>query len=348
MSATGASEPGTQPQKEVCLLSLDGGGVRGISTLMILKILMESIDPKNPPKPCDCFDMIGGTSTGGLIALMLGRLRMSVNECIDAYEKMAHDVFTKPRNPVISKGRLRGRFDHEALERHVKQLLESRAISADALLDDRLNPNSCKTFVCATFAGSDENIILSSYNNRQRNHQRDQDLLKTTKIWEAARATSAVGRFFGPITIGDETFFDKASGESNPIETMLVEAQDMYRRDKSLPDQHIKCIVSIGTGLYFKSDLGHIDRSLKKIAIDAELYAQNFRHKNSKLFDSRRAFRFNVHSGLENIDLEEVAKWGEIKAATRLYMQEEQVHEQIKDFVKNMQTRECKLLIHFI
>jgi patatin-like phospholipase/acyl hydrolase len=70
------------------ILSLDGGGVRGISTLYILKELMRQIardhDVENPqsptvsPLPCDYFDLICGTSTGGLIALMLGRLRMVV------------------------------------------------------------------------------------------------------------------------------------------------------------------------------------------------------------------------------------------------------------------------------
>lgn len=47
------------------LLALDGGGVRGLSALIILKKLMETVDQRAPPKPCDYFDMIGGTSTGG-------------------------------------------------------------------------------------------------------------------------------------------------------------------------------------------------------------------------------------------------------------------------------------------
>ena len=47
------------------LLSLDGGGVCGLSALMILEQLMEAVNPQFPPKPCDYFDMIGGTSTGG-------------------------------------------------------------------------------------------------------------------------------------------------------------------------------------------------------------------------------------------------------------------------------------------
>ena len=57
------------PGRDLNLLSLDGGGIRGLSSLQILKQLMESVaSSKNLhdiPKPCDYFDLIGGTSTGG-------------------------------------------------------------------------------------------------------------------------------------------------------------------------------------------------------------------------------------------------------------------------------------------
>lgn len=61
------------------ILALDGGGVRGLSSLLILREIMEEIGRRNdtdPPLPCQYFDMIGGTGTGGIIAIMLGRLRM--------------------------------------------------------------------------------------------------------------------------------------------------------------------------------------------------------------------------------------------------------------------------------
>ncbi|KAK1973900.1 hypothetical protein LZ30DRAFT_609526, partial [Colletotrichum cereale] len=49
------------------------------------------------PRPCECFDFIGGTSTGGyrhsIIAIMLGRLRMTVNECIREYREVAQKAF---------------------------------------------------------------------------------------------------------------------------------------------------------------------------------------------------------------------------------------------------------------
>ena len=55
----------------LCLLSLDGGGVRGLSTLYILRSLMQRLNDErreaklNHVKPCEIFDLIGGTSTGG-------------------------------------------------------------------------------------------------------------------------------------------------------------------------------------------------------------------------------------------------------------------------------------------
>jgi patatin-like phospholipase/acyl hydrolase len=42
-------------------------GARGLSALIILEQLMQGVDPDAPPKPCDYFDMIGGTETGGRV-----------------------------------------------------------------------------------------------------------------------------------------------------------------------------------------------------------------------------------------------------------------------------------------
>jgi patatin-like phospholipase/acyl hydrolase len=63
MEAGGNAE--ALPARDLCLLSIDGGGIRGLSSLLILKKLMDHIDPADPPRPCDVFDMIAGTSTGG-------------------------------------------------------------------------------------------------------------------------------------------------------------------------------------------------------------------------------------------------------------------------------------------
>ena len=75
MERATATEQGGEPNPldttGLCLLSLDGGGVRGLSTLYILKIIMDRLNHDRraaalpPVKPCEVFDLIGGTSTGG-------------------------------------------------------------------------------------------------------------------------------------------------------------------------------------------------------------------------------------------------------------------------------------------
>ncbi|KAJ5888781.1 hypothetical protein N7495_008822 [Penicillium taxi] len=84
------------------ILSLDGGGVRGYSMLIILQELMyrtyvecEGKPPRRDqiPKPCDHFDLICGTGTGGLIAIMLGRLRLDLETCKEVYVRMTRKVF---------------------------------------------------------------------------------------------------------------------------------------------------------------------------------------------------------------------------------------------------------------
>lgn len=60
-----------------CLLALDGGGVRGLSTLYILQNIMGRLNYMReeaglrPKKPCEIFDLIGGTSTGGYVYFSL-------------------------------------------------------------------------------------------------------------------------------------------------------------------------------------------------------------------------------------------------------------------------------------
>lgn len=72
MTAQHGDDPTPLDSTGLCLLSLDGGGVRGLSTLHILKSVMDRLnhDRKTtanlpPLKPCEAFDLIGGTSTGG-------------------------------------------------------------------------------------------------------------------------------------------------------------------------------------------------------------------------------------------------------------------------------------------
>ena len=75
---------------------------------------------------------------------MLGRLRMSIRDCIDAYIRLSDKIFKKIHySPVNWKVQTQGRFDHEALETAIKDVVISAGLSEDALLKDD-QPDSCK------------------------------------------------------------------------------------------------------------------------------------------------------------------------------------------------------------
>ena len=125
------------------LLSLDGGGVKGLSSLLILQRIFRTIQHEEKlaemPRPCDYFDLIGGTSTGGLIAIMLGRLEMHISECIEVFKRFSSEVFGKGTPPSLITKLIKGStghawFDARRLENVVKELLYVRGIDEDTLL----------------------------------------------------------------------------------------------------------------------------------------------------------------------------------------------------------------------
>ncbi|KAF2759919.1 FabD/lysophospholipase-like protein [Pseudovirgaria hyperparasitica] len=102
MDSQGLRRKDTTKGPPLRILSLDGGGVRGYSMLILLQELMHrtfvEIEGRAPkrhetPKPCDHFDLIAGTGTGGLIAIMLGRLRLDIETSKDVYVRMTKRVF---------------------------------------------------------------------------------------------------------------------------------------------------------------------------------------------------------------------------------------------------------------
>ncbi|KAK4170949.1 hypothetical protein QBC36DRAFT_295822 [Triangularia setosa] len=326
------------PGSDLRLLGLDGGGVRGLSSLLILQQLMTAVDPESPPKPCDYFDMIGGTSTGGLIAIMLGRLHMTVDDCIHAYASLSDSVFEKKSRRVTIKGKLQGRFDAAELERAVKKILVDRGFDENALLKDA--PDApCKVFVCVTSKETNDTVCLTSY----RSPRGGTDLLKSTKIWQACRATSAATTFFDPIAIGpfDEEFVDGALGANNPVYALWTQAQDVW--GDQLRGRRLKCVVSIGTGVPalkpMRNDVFGIWATLKELATETEKTAEQFRRDHSNLDNEGRYYRFNVDHGLEDVGLEESKKKKEIAAATRRYVTSQGVVKQVKACANNLAGR---------
>ena len=139
------------PNAPLRLLSLDGGGVRGLSSLMVLDDLMENIAQEEKRlglrkqsddtrlRPCDYFDLIGGTSTGGIIAVLLGRLRLDCRQCIDIYTELAEEIFKNDRVLKVFGTKIplsSNRFSGAVLEKAIKNALVKLNYSEDELMWD--------------------------------------------------------------------------------------------------------------------------------------------------------------------------------------------------------------------
>lgn len=88
--------------------------------------------------------MIGGTGTGGLLAVMLGRLKMTLADCQVAYLRLSERIFNPRRYKLNFAGQAKdfllanGRFDPDELEAAIKEILVERCkMPVDELLQEK-------------------------------------------------------------------------------------------------------------------------------------------------------------------------------------------------------------------
>lgn len=200
------------------------------------------------------------------------------------------------------------------------------------------------SFVCAASKETGDTVCLQSYSSRRSSI----DLLESTTIWQACRATSAATTFFDPIAIGPfgEKFVDGALGANNPVYELWNQAQDVWGDQL---ESRIMCFISIGTGLPSLKPvgdaIGSVLSTLKQIATETERKDQQFRRDKSRLEDQDLYFRFNVQRGLENIGLEESKKKNEIAAATRRYTASQAINKRIQTCGAALARQKCQWIL---
>jgi len=97
---------------------------------------LPNVDPSGKLYPHKYFDLIGGTSTGGLIALMLGRLGMDIDSVIKKYEELGTTIFSRGSDSfweVIVSG---AKFEAGPFEELLKNWLDEQPL-LDPNLDSR-------------------------------------------------------------------------------------------------------------------------------------------------------------------------------------------------------------------
>jgi hypothetical protein len=198
------------------ILSLDGGGIRGVFPAAFLARLQEHLE--HPI--ASYFDLIAGTSTGGIIAIGLG-LGVSAGDILDLYEEWGPAIFDQQHSPARTWLRQRWRS-----ARHLFGTKYSsdnlRAALTGVLQDRRLGESSNRLLIPAWNPTLERVYIYKTPHNPRLENDYKQFAI------DAAMATAAAPTFLKPhLTRDFVELVDGGVWANNPIGAATVEAVGM-------------------------------------------------------------------------------------------------------------------------
>ena len=210
-------------QTGIRILSLDGGGTRGVLSIAYLKEIMARINKNSPVKlePHQVFDVICGTSTGGIIAVLLGAKRLSVDDAEKLYDTFIDQVF-------FEKSNLRLLINRAAYDEAQIEGILSMMFGEELFIDS--NQNDCPRVFCVSSDMSKVPVQQLVW----RNYNLPPDVVPaysgtcSVKTRVAVRATSAAPTFFTPVVWNNITVIDGAFTANNPSFTAVNEAMVRY------------------------------------------------------------------------------------------------------------------------
>lgn len=206
------------------ILSLDGGGIKGVFAAAFLETIEEATGKRIP----DHFDLIAGTSTGGIIALGLG-LGMSAREIAQFYLNDGPRIFDQP-NPLEHQGFIsrltswaRGRInDGKQLAAPKYHSSELRSALERAFHAKRLGDSKTRLLIPAYNADKEDVHVFKT-----RHHPRFQVDWKESAV-NVALATAAAPTYFAahPMPSG-APLIDGGVWANNPVGLAAVEARSV-------------------------------------------------------------------------------------------------------------------------
>ena len=120
-------------QKGLRILCLDGGGTRGIAAVTSLRHIVYAM---KGVEVCDAFDMIVGTSTGAIVAFLVGLRRESAADARKRYDELIKRIFVKSLLKPIMLATTTASYDEANLMEVLEEILQD-----DGMLDSRADPN---------------------------------------------------------------------------------------------------------------------------------------------------------------------------------------------------------------
>ena len=237
------------------ILTIDGGGIRGLIAARVVARLEEliSAEAAEERRVADCFQMVAGTSTGGLIALGLtvpdpanpARPRLSGADLVELYLSEGPRIFGGTLHKLISLG---GWIAPKHSPARLARALQDRF--GDARLRDALRE-----------------LIVTSYDMAEpgprffkRRRARELDDHDAAMV-DVGLATAAAPTYFPSHGLGGRALVDGGLFAANPSVAALVEA--LKRREGELhdPNPGELLLVSLGTGQH---ETGHRQSEVRR------------------------------------------------------------------------------------
>ena len=216
--------------KKFRILSLDGGGIRGLYSAQMLKNIKEKcgVDFYND------FDLIVGTSTGSILAGAIVQ-NISFDKVISLYENEGKNIFKK--RWFCRFGLFKSKYSPELLKEQLKSIFGNvtfKDIEKPLLINATDIGNSSQFVFKTTFNNQND------ANGNKKNLIRDPDIA----LYDAILASSSAPIFFPPHKVGNFLLVDGGLWANSPVLVALAEAKKIFKYE---PKDVV--IVSIGTGV---------------------------------------------------------------------------------------------------
>ncbi|XP_027950319.1 calcium-independent phospholipase A2-gamma isoform X1 [Eumetopias jubatus] len=220
------------------ILTIDGGGTRGVVALQTLRKLVELTQ-----KPVhQLFDYICGVSTGAILAFMLGLFHMPLDECEELYRKLGSDVFSQ--NVIV--GTVKMSWSHAFYDSQTWENILKDRMGSSLMIETARNPTCPKVAAVSTIVNrgiTPKAFVFRNYGHFPGINSHYLGGCQY-KMWQAIRASSAAPGYFAEYALGDDLHQDGGLLLNNPSALAMHECKCLW------PDVPLECIVSLGTGRY--------------------------------------------------------------------------------------------------
>lgn len=233
------------------ILTLDGGGIRGMMTIEVLaeieNVLRRELKRGQEFRLAQFFDFVAGTSTGAIIAACISSGK-SVSEIRDFYQSSGEEMFDK----AFLLKRFRAKYEDEKLAEKLQAVFGRNT----TLGSDKLQTVLMMVMRNATTDSPwpVSNNPFAMYNLRVREDGRTRDNCNLDiPLWQLIRASTAAPVYFPPevVTVGSKDFIFVDGGitmYNNPaFQAFLMATLEPYKMDW-VPGEDQMLVVSVGTG----------------------------------------------------------------------------------------------------